>query len=109
VIVQSLGARIRERRLELGLTLRGSALAAAMSPAYLADIESGHRMPGPGVLGRLAMVIDLPLAELRALDPRVTPEVREWMESDPRVSTFLEALRARPDRNAWLESLLEER
>ena len=107
--MDSLGDRTRQQRLDLGFTLRSTARHAAIAPAFLADLEAGRRMPGPDVLARLAAVLELPLAELRALDPRVTPEVCEWMESDPRVSTFLQALWARPDRDARLESLLEER
>lgn len=35
------GAAIRERRMELGMTLRGCARAADMSHSYLSEIEAG--------------------------------------------------------------------
>ena len=104
--VASLGERIKERRQETGLTLRGLARSASIAPAFVVDIEAGNRMPGHEVLARVAAVLDLPLAELQALDPRITPEVREWMDSDPRVSGFLRGLCARPDRNEVFASIL---
>jgi len=107
----NLGERIKERRKESGLTLRGLAAQANIAPATAADIEAGHRMPGHGVLTRIAEVLGVPLAELQALDPRVTPEVREWMNRNPRVSGFLRKLCEHPDRDALLlemEQLTDE-
>jgi transcriptional regulator with XRE-family HTH domain len=98
----NLGEHIKERRKESGLTLRGFASQADIAPAFVVDIEAGHRMPSHGVLARIADILDIPLADLQALDPRVTPEVREWMDGNPRVSGFLRKLCEHPDRDALL-------
>lgn len=101
-----LGERIKNHRQASGLTLRGFARAVGIAPAFVVDIESGHRMPGHDVLGRIAATLGIPLAELQALDPRITPEVREWMDGDPCVSAFLRWLRARPDRNDLMARMM---
>ena len=101
----SLGERIKERRREVGLTLRGFARSVGIAPAFVVDIEAGNRMPRHEVLARIADTLSVPLAELQALDPRITPEVREWMDGNPRVSGFLRRLHARPDRDALLLTL----
>jgi len=102
----TLAERIRQRRDELGYGLRAVATLAGIAPSFLVDIEAGNRLPGPGTLEKLAAVLDLPLAELQAADPRITPEVKAWMDSDPRVSTMLAKLCADPDRDAVLEGML---
>ena len=101
----SLGEYIKEYRKASGLTLRGFASQANIAPAFVVDIEAGHRMPGHGVLARIADVLDVPLAELQALDPRVTPEAKEWMDGNPHVSGFLRKLCKRPDRDALIVEL----
>lgn len=103
--VDSLAQDIRDRRRALGLTLRGFARQVGVAPSFVTDIEAARRRPGPEVLGKIAGVLDVPLAELQALDPRITPEVREWMERDPRVSSILQQLQERPDREAALSQI----
>ena len=103
----TLNERIKERRLELDFGLRATATLAAISPAFLVDIEAGARLPGPDTLAKLAVVLRLPLRELQSLDPRVTPEVKAWMDSEPAVSAMLARLCARPDRDWLLEQIGE--
>lgn len=103
----TLSERIRERRLELDYGLRAAATLAAISPAFLVDIEAGARLPSADTLAKLARVLKLPLAELQGLDPRVTPEVKSWMDSDPRVSTVLAKLCACSNRDALLGRIEE--
>jgi len=103
--VVSLGRRIRDRRQELNLTVRGFASRIGVQPPFVTDIEADRRRPSPEVLDRIASVLDLPLAELQALDPRITPEVKEWMDEEPRVSSLLRRLRDDPDRDALLRQM----
>ena len=103
----TLNERIKERRKELGYGLRTMAALANISPAFLVDIEAGARRPGPGVLAELANVLRLPLSELQGLDPRVTPEVKAWMDSEPRVAAMLARLCAHPDRDKVMRGLEE--
>lgn len=69
--VAQLGHRVRDRRRELGLSVRALAAAAKISPSYLGSIESGRnpttgRPPAPSlrVLNALAPALDLDLAQL---------------------------------------------
>lgn len=103
--VASLGRRIRDRRQELKLTVRGFASRIGVQPPFVTDIEADRRRPSPEVLDRIASVLDLKLAELQALDPRITPEVKEWMDEEPRVSSLLRRLRDDPDRDELLRQI----
>ena len=71
----------------------------------MTDIEADRRRPSPEVLDRIASVLGLKLAELQALDPRITPEVKEWMDEEPRVSSLLRRLRDDPDRDELLRQI----
>jgi transcriptional regulator with XRE-family HTH domain len=106
-LVDSLGKRIRDRRQELGLTVRGFAARVGVQPPFVTDIEADRRRPGPEVLDRIAAVLDVPLAELQALDPRITPEVKEWMDEQPRVSSLLRRLQDDPARDELLRQIEE--
>src|SRR4030088_2534643 len=61
------GERIRERRLELGITLREFARRVEVSAPYLTDLEAGRRHPGPEGLQRIAAGLGLASADLAAL------------------------------------------
>ncbi len=76
-----------------------------MVPPYVTDIEADRRRPSPEKLARIAEVLGLPLEELEALDPRLTPKVREWMEDRPAVSRLLRKLQGTPDPDALLERI----
>lgn len=58
------GGRLRERRQELGNSIRATAEAAAISPGHLSEIENGISHASLPVLLRLGRVLDYPLAEL---------------------------------------------
>jgi transcriptional regulator with XRE-family HTH domain len=105
--VSSLGKRIRERRQGLGLTVRGFAARIGVKPPFVTDIEADRRRPSPEVLGKIADVLGIPLAELQALDPRITPEVKEWMDEQPRVSSLLRRLQDNPARDELLSQIEE--
>jgi transcriptional regulator with XRE-family HTH domain len=92
----TLGERIRERRLELGITLREFARRVDVSAPYLTDLEAGRRNPGPEVLARIAGALQLPAADLEALDTRLSPEVRRWFETQPEVARLLRTLSTTP-------------
>jgi transcriptional regulator with XRE-family HTH domain len=97
-----LGKHVKAARLERGTGLRELARQAGIAPAFVTDIEAGRRMPSAEVLARIAAALSIPLAELQDLDPRVTPEVRKWMEAEPRVSSLLQRLEGHRGRDALL-------
>lgn len=100
-----LGPRIRERRLELGLSLREFARRVGVSPPFVTDLEAGRRNPSAEILSRIASALDLPTAELESLDNRLTPEVRRWVESEPEMSRLLRTLKRSPRRDEILRRL----
>src|SRR3982750_2065660 len=59
-----LGARIRDRRHEVGLTQAEVAHRAAVSPSYLSDVERGRRVPALDVLDRIARAVDCLVTDL---------------------------------------------
>src|SRR5262245_27415666 len=94
----TLGERIRARRLELRITLRELARRVDVSAPYLTDLEAGRRHPSPEVRGRIAAALELPEAELEALDTRLSPEVRRWVETQPDVARLLRTIQTSPRR-----------
>ncbi len=101
----TLGQRIREERTKLSLTVRGFARDINVQPPYITDLEADRRRPGPDVLARISERLGIPMAELQALDPRITPEVKEWMDDEPRVSRLLRRLQDSPDRDELLREI----
>ncbi len=74
---ENLGRRLRELRLERGLTLRATAEAAGMSLPYLSEIERGRKLPSLDVLERLAEALGLGVINvLRGVAP-YDPEAAE--------------------------------
>lgn len=60
----SVGARLRERRRALGLTLSETARAADISTSHLSSIEIGNSVPSLPILARVVAVLDLSLNEV---------------------------------------------
>jgi transcriptional regulator with XRE-family HTH domain len=60
----SLGGRIRLRRMALKMHQADLALAAGLSPAVMSAIELGRHSPRVIVLERIAQILGLPAAEL---------------------------------------------
>ena len=63
-IGEEVGARLAERRSELGLTLRQVAGAAEVSPSHLSEIENGRTQVSIPVLLRLVRALDMTMTEL---------------------------------------------
>lgn len=58
------GARLRERRNALGLTLVRTARTAGVSASHLSSIETGANLPSLAILARVASALDLSLNEV---------------------------------------------
>jgi transcriptional regulator with XRE-family HTH domain len=82
---KSFGARLREMRIEAGLSLRLTARKAGISPSFLTDVEYNRRMPSPLHIGKLAAAVGRPAAELREYDSR------------ERIAAILETCAAHPE------------
>lgn len=101
----TLGQEIRRKRLEIGLSLREFARRVGVTAPYVTDLEADRRRPGPEVLTRMAKELHIPVHQLEALDTRLRPEVKKWVESQPEVSQLLRRLKDSPRREAVLRKL----
>jgi len=68
IMKTTLGERIKERRLMLGLTVKELAKRAKVSASYIYAIESGERGSHIDKLARIAQVLETSLVELWPLD-----------------------------------------
>lgn len=80
--------RIKQRRQELGLSLRKVCETVKnedgkpISVSYLNDIEQGHRKPpSASIVAQLATALDLPKDELLDLADKPDPEIEEAMKN----------------------------
>lgn len=94
-----------EARQARGLTLPAFAGEIGVAPPFVTDLEADRRRPSPENLARISEVLGVPLEELEALDPRITPEDKEWVDESPAVSQLLRKLRDVPDREDVLAKL----
>jgi transcriptional regulator with XRE-family HTH domain len=70
-----LGARIRELRQMKDISLREFAKKLGnMSAAHISDIELGRRYPSEDLLGKISVLLNEPIEDLRCYDPRVPVE-----------------------------------
>jgi transcriptional regulator with XRE-family HTH domain len=63
-VAEALGAQIRRRRQEAGLTVRGLATRVGVSPSLISQIERGRATPSVATLWSIATELHLPVADL---------------------------------------------
>ncbi|MBC7980361.1 MAG: helix-turn-helix domain-containing protein [Armatimonadetes bacterium] len=81
---KSMGERIRELRLQKGISLRELARRADVSRSFLSDIEVGRSYPSEDALERIARELGVSPANLRKLDKRShVSELRDLLQNNP--------------------------
>lgn len=70
---ETIGQRLRARRVQLGLTLAEVADKAKLSLPYVSNLERGRGNPTLDALGALARALDIPLASLIGDEGPVEP------------------------------------
>ena len=100
----SLGEAVRILREDQRITLRALAEKVGVSAPFLSDLEHGRRQTDR--YSELAEALGVPEADLRALDPRVTPELKDWLATNPRLVSLLKDMQA-SGRPVPLEALRE--
>lgn len=60
----NIGKKLKERRLERGLSVRKAAALAEITPSMLSQMENGQANPSINTLRAVARVLELPLYEL---------------------------------------------
>lgn len=84
--MQTIGQFIREKRTARGLSLRGLALQAGITPPFLSDIERGRRFPSDKSRGKLAPLLGVEKNQLDQFDYRKDlPAMVELMQNYPDV------------------------
>lgn len=82
-----IGARLKELRLQKGLSLRELAKQAHMSHSFIADIEAGRSNPSLDTVNALAKVLNVSVDYLlgRTDDPRPIEEIAEEAKNSPEI------------------------
>lgn len=96
---------VRSRRLARKWSLRELGQKVGVTPAYIADIEAGRRLPSADLRERLSTTLDISADEFAAADSRLTADLREWIEARPQLTSILRTLRSSPDADAVIQRL----
>jgi transcriptional regulator with XRE-family HTH domain len=100
---------VRLLREQQGLTLRGLAEKVGVSAPFLSDVEHGRRQTDR--YDELAAALHVPVDELRALDSRIPPELKDWLSANPKLVGLLKDMHSsgRPVPLEALRSTLRRR
>jgi transcriptional regulator with XRE-family HTH domain len=63
-LLRELGDRIKDHRLDKGMTQAELAFKSGIHPTYIGSLETGGRNPSVDLLARLAKALDMDLGEL---------------------------------------------
>ena len=79
-----LGERIREIRMEMGLTAKELAQRASVTPGYISQIEHDQIKPSMNVMMRIAEVLNVPLGTVKSrLHTAVEQFANLWKSANP--------------------------
>lgn len=99
-----LGQYIRQLRDVRDISLREFARKLNLSAPFISDIELGRRYPSERILQEMAVLLKVPVEELKAHDERPpTEEMKKLIASNPRYAL---AFRTVVDRKVSPEDLL---
>jgi transcriptional regulator with XRE-family HTH domain len=107
--VKSLGDAVRILREEQGLTLRALAEKVGVTAPFLSDLEHGRRQTDRHE--KLAAALNVPVDELRQLDSRLSPDLKDWLAANPKLVALLKDMQSsgRPVPLEALRSTLRRR
>jgi len=103
--VSDLADLVKSKRLARKWSLRQFGTQIGVTPAYVADIEAGRRLPSAELRERIAVALEIPPEELAAADSRLTPDLRDWIEERPKLTGLLRSLRSSPESDMWIQRL----
>src|SRR5262249_34356894 len=96
---------VKNRRLARGWSLRQLGTEIGVTPAYVADIEAGRRLPSADLKERLSAVLEIPFEELASADSRLTPDLRDWIEERPDLTLFFDRCEPPPEPDMLIQRL----
>lgn len=112
---ESIGQRLRARRVELGRTLAQVAEQADLSLPYVSNLERGRGNPTIEALEALAGALDLPLSRLVGEDGVVEPLQVVLASAPPsllhfsRSADFLETVKELAERQEESEDMMRQK
>jgi transcriptional regulator with XRE-family HTH domain len=112
---ETIGQRLRARRVELGLTLAEVAEKAGLSLPYVSNLERGRGNPTLEALGALARALDIPLASLLGENGPMEPLQVVLASAPPslvqfsRSPDFIETVKELADRQDQSEEAMRQK
>jgi transcriptional regulator with XRE-family HTH domain len=103
--MSDLASTIKKLRLARGWSLREFGAQVGVTAAYVADIEAERRLPSEDLKGRIAIALQIPPAELQAVDSRLTTDLREWIEERSDLIALLRSLRDAQEAEVLIKRL----
>lgn len=91
---RSLGARLREARIERKFGLREFARSLEIAPSYLSDIENDRRVATEHLLQAMARDLALDFDELMALGGRLGEETTRYVREVPAAARLFRRISA---------------
>lgn len=101
----TLGERIREARLELGLKLRPFAQKLGISPTHQSDIENDRRVPSEELLRQIARELRLEFEELMDLTGRLGDRAKRYAQEEPAAAALFRKLSEKKADKKIIEKL----
>jgi transcriptional regulator with XRE-family HTH domain len=101
----NLGEIIKQKRLARSWSLKKLGAEIGVTPAYVGDLEANRRLPSADLIQRLSLALDIPKSELAAVDSRLSPDLREWIEERPGLITLLRSLRTSPQADMLIQRI----
>ena len=71
-----LGARIRKRRLQLGMTLQDLAEATGLTKSFVSQVERGRNSPSISTLRNISVALEVPVLYFFQSEPTTPPVVK---------------------------------
>lgn len=105
---ETLGDRIRKRRVELTLGLRALAADLGVSPSYVSDIENDRRVPSEDVLKAISARLSLDYDELMALAGRFGEDADRYMRRTPAAGALFRRLSERGFSDERVRKILRQ-
>jgi transcriptional regulator with XRE-family HTH domain len=103
--VPELASLIKNKRLLRKLSLRQLGEQIGVTPAYVADLEAGRRLPSAELKKRISIVLEIPAEELAAADSRLTTDLQDWIEERPQAIALLRSLRESSEADMLIQRL----
>src|SRR6266536_1329741 len=99
----NLGEIIKQKRLARNWSLKKLGTEIGVTAAYVGDLEANRRLPSADLIQRLSLALDIPPSELAAVDSRLSPDLREWIEERPDLISLLRSLRSSTQADMFIQ------